>query len=224
MGYFRSSIGKKQMMAISGLAMVLFLFAHLSGNMLVFMGPQAINDYSDFLHHLGHGAALWATRIGLLAAVVIHFITVVQLVIENRRARQVAYDAPLHADTRSFATKSMRVTGMIILVYIGWHLYDYTLTPHTMDNSVVDGVYLGLYGHLYNSFLNPARVIGYVIAMIALGLHLSHSIQSVFQTFGFNHPVYTPKIKKASLLIGVVLAIGFSSVPLYVQYVHHFCG
>ena len=85
-----------------------------------------------------------------------------------------------------------------------------------MDNSVIDGQYLGLYGHVYNYFLNPLRSVFYVVSMFAIGFHLVHGVQSVMQTFGFYHDVYTPLIEKASWGVAMFLAVGFSSIPIYV--------
>ena len=104
--YINSSIGKKQIVAVSGVAMVLFLIAHLSGNLLMFKGPEALNDYSKFLHDLG--ALLWVARIGLLGAFLLHFIFIIRLVLENRSARKNRYDVAIHDDTRAISTKTMR--------------------------------------------------------------------------------------------------------------------
>ena len=112
----KSSIGRKQLVAVSGLALVGFLLAHLSGNFLIFKGPEALNDYSDFLHSLG--GLLWVARIGLLGAFFLHFGLVIQLIIENRRARGGQYATAIGASTRNFATKTMRYSGMLIFIYI----------------------------------------------------------------------------------------------------------
>ncbi len=221
LAYFNSSIGKKQIVAISGLAMVLFLIAHLLGNFLVFLGPDAINSYAEKLHALG--PVLWVARIGLLAMFVLHFSLVINLVIQNKKARATNYSTPLHKNTRSLFTQTMRLSGIIIFVYIGLHLYDFTFTPHTPDISTINGVHYGLYGHLYNYFLNPLRSVFYILAMFSIGFHLIHGVQSVLQTFGFNHSFFTPIIKKASWVIAGFLAIGFSLIPVYVI-VHNSLG
>ena len=110
----------------------------------------------------------------------------------------------------------MRLTGILIFVYIFWHLYDYTFTPHSIDNSVINGEYYGLYGHVYNSFLNPVRAVFYVLAMLSIGFHLIHGVYSVIQTFGYTHKVYSPLIKKTTVALAVLLSLGFSSIPIYV--------
>lgn len=212
--YLRSSIGKKQLVAVSGLAMVLFLIAHLLGNLLVFLGPEAINSYAKKLHDLG--PLLWVARLGLIATFIVHFGLVINLVIQNKKARMTGYSTALHKNTRSLFTKTMRVSGLLIFIYIGVHLYDFTFTPHTPDISTINGVYYGLYGHLYNYFLNPIRSLFYILVMFSIGFHLVHGVQSVLHTFGFYHEVYTPLIKKMSWVVASFLAIGFSLIPVYV--------
>ncbi len=214
--YFSSSIGKKQMVAITGLMMVLFLIGHLSGNMLLYKGPDAYNGYAEFLKSLG--GILWFMRIGMITAVVLHFYFTISLVIQNRRARGSAYAAPLHKETRSLSTKLMPVSGLILLAYIITHLLDYTFVV-SLDNTFLYGQDFGLYGLVVNSFMNPVRVVWYLIAMLSVGFHLTHAVQSIFQTFGFNHAVYTPVIKKASVCLGILIALGFAAIPLYVVFV-----
>ena len=218
--YLSSSIGKKQLIAISGLAMVGFLVVHLLGNFLMYLGPEAINSYAKKLHDLG--ALLWVARAGLLAMFVMHFSLIGVLVYQNKKARKNEYYMPLHKKTRSIFTKTMRLSGVVVFVYIFVHLIDFTFTPHIDENSTINGIYYGLYGHVYNYFLNPIRAAFYIVAMISIGFHLIHGVQSTMQTFGFNHPVYTPLIMKLSWAIGVLLALGFSSIPIYVMFHSYF--
>jgi len=212
--YFCSSIGKKQIVAITGLMMVGFLIAHLSGNLLIFKGPDAINDYADFLH--GLGGLLWVARIGLIVAFVAHFTFTIALVIQNKRARGGSYSQDINASTRQLSTRLMPYTGLLLLVYVIVHLIDFTFTDPSYQNAVVNGEYLGLYGLMVNHFSMLIPSLFYMLAMAAVGFHLTHGIQSVMQTFGFNHPVYTPLIKRLSLVLGWGVALGFSSIPLYV--------
>lgn len=211
----------KQLVALSGLAMVGFLIAHLLGNFLVFSGPVALNSYAQKLHSLG--PVLWILRLGLLSMFIIHFSLIIYLVIVNKKARQQDYSVAVHKKTRSFFTKTMRYSGLLIFIYLPLHLLDFTFTDHSVDNSVINGVYYGLYGHLYNYFLSPIRSLFYIATMISIGFHLSHGVQSLVQTFGFNHPVYTPLVKKVSWLVSVFVAIGFSSIPIYI-YLHNMNG
>ncbi len=216
---FLSLVTIKQLVALSGLAMVGFLVAHLLGNLLIFSGPVALNSYAYKLHSLG--PVLWVMRLGLLAMFLMHFILVIYLVIVNKKARKNNYAVSIHKKTRSLFTQTMRYSGLLIFVYIFVHLFDFTFTPHTAENSVIDGVYYGLYGHVYNDFINPIRSVFYIVTMFAIGFHLIHGVQSVLQTFGFYHPVYTPIIKKISWAVAALVALGFSSIPIYVLLHHH---
>ncbi len=216
-----SLVGIKQLVALSGLAMVGFLVAHLLGNFLIFSGPVALNSYAHKLHSLG--PILWIMRLGLLSMFLMHFSLVVYLVIVNKKAREHSYTVPIHKKTRSLFTQTMRYSGLLIFVYIFVHLFDFTFTPHTADNSVIDGVYYGLYGHVYNYFINPFRSVFYIVTMFAIGFHLIHGVQSVLHTFGFYHPVYTPIIHKVSWGMGAFVAFGFSVIPVYI-FLHHHLG
>ena len=158
-----------------------FVIAHLSGNFLIYKGAQAFNDYAKFLHDLG--ALLWVARIGLLVAFVAHMGFAMHLVIIiNKRARRSRYyKFENHRNESSLATRLMPLTGIILLVYIILHLTDFSLAEKV---GLIDGVDLGLYGLVVNTLNDPIHAIIYIVSMAALGLHLYHAIQSVFQTTG----------------------------------------
>jgi succinate dehydrogenase / fumarate reductase, cytochrome b subunit len=215
--YISSSIGKKQIVAVSGLALILFLIFHLSGNLLLYKGPEAFNAYADFLQSLGN--IKYIGRIGLIVLFVTHMFFTFLVVKENIKARGKRYDVSKPVGKRSLATKLMPLTGTFILVYLAVHLLDYTLADHHTVASMVNGEDLGLYGLVLNSFQETWRVVFYVLAMGAIGMHLVHAIQSVCQTFGFNHPVYSKIIKRVSLVLGVMIAVGFASIPLFINFV-----
>ena len=212
----QSSIGKKQIVAETGLMLLLYLVLHLSGNLLIFCGPSALNGFSAGLHAMG--PLLYVAHFSLLAIFLTHIIMTVLVVKENKKARGTQYAVNAPRVKRSLSTKLMPYTGAILFFFLLFHLLDYTFTEHHGEASIVNGVNLGLYGLVFNSFLNPFRAIGYVLAMCSIGFHLTHGIQSVFQTFGFNHPVYSPVIKKVGVIIGVVFAVAFSSIPIYVYF------
>ncbi len=215
--YMCSSIGKKQIVAVSGLALILFLIFHLSGNLLLYKGPAAFNAYAEFLESLG--AFKYAARVGLIALFVIHMGFTVLVVKENIKARGKRYDVSKPVGKRSLATRLMPLTGTIIFAYLAVHIADYTLADHHGPASMMAGDNLGLYGLVLNSFQEPWRVAFYVIAMGAIGMHLVHAIQSVCQTFGFNHPVYSKYVKRAGFVLGVLIAVGFASIPLFINWV-----
>lgn len=221
-----SSVFRKQLVAITGLAMVGFIIAHLSGNLLVFGGPDAFNAYAERL--AGFGGLLWVMRIGLLAALIVHVWLTVLLVRENRRARgdERYFEYNDHGE-RTWAMRTMIYTGLLILLFVPIHLNDYTFADKTGVDSVIPGVNndesLHLFGVLWNSYtigvgILPAwaRIVLYVLAVSAVGFHLSHGIQSLFQTLGFNHRRYTPIIKWASIALGVIVAVGFASIPIFI--------
>lgn len=215
--YVSSSIGRKQIVAVSGLALILFLIFHLSGNLLLYKGPEAFNHYAEFLNSLG--MIKYLARVGLIVLFVVHMFFTFLLVRENRKARGGKYNVSKPVGKRSLATRLMPLTGTVILVYLGVHIADYTLADHHTLASVIDGQDMGLYGLVVNSFRSPWRVALYVIAMGAVGMHLVHAIQSVCQTFGFNHPVYSRHVKRFGVFLGVAIAVGFASIPLFITFV-----
>ena len=214
----KSSIFRKQLSALTGLALVGFVIAHLAGNLFIFMGPEAFNEYAHSLQEMGHGKLVWIMRSGLFVAFLIHIIVTLSLAWENTQARATRYEVTQSHGNRKFATKVMKYTGGVMLIFIIFHLIDFTLAEKTGAGSMVDGVDLGLYGLVFNDFHNPIRVIGYIIAVSAVGLHLTHAIQSMCQTLGLNHEKYTPVIKKVSLTAGIVVAVMFSAIPLYIAF------
>jgi len=210
-----SSITKKQIVAATGLALIGYVIAHLAGNLLIYKGPSALNGYAEFLASLRPG--LFLIEIVLLGIFVIHMYFTYLVVLENILARGTGYKVYQPVGERSWATRLMPYTGTVILVFVIWHVSDFTLIDHEGPRSIMpNGEYLGLYGVVYNSFMDPVHSSLYIVAMMCLGLHLSHAIQSCFQTFGFNHPKYTPVIEKASNFLGFILTVGYISIPVYV--------
>ena len=170
-----STIQKKQIVGITGLAMVGFVLAHLSGNFLIYKGADAFNAYAKFLHDLG--GLLWVMRLGILASFVLHIGFTINLVITNRKARvNRYYKYRNHRSESSLATQLMPLTGTIILIYIIFHLLDFTLAEKV---GVIEGIDYGLYGLVVNTLSDPIHSILYIIAMASVGLHMFHAFQSV---------------------------------------------
>ncbi len=204
--------------------MIGFLVAHLSGNLLIYAGPEAFNAYAEKIHKLG--PLLWVMRVGLIVSVLLHVYLTLKLVQENRRARPQKYAVTEPKGQRSFAALIMQYTGIFILIFLALHLYDFTFSSKTGVKSVVPGLSNGesmaIFGVVWNSFkftdpIGWIRIPVYLIAVTGVGLHLSHAIQSVVQTLGFNHPKYTPIIRKISIAVGAVIALGFGMIPVYVM-------
>jgi len=197
---------------ITGLAMVGFVLAHLSGNFLIYKGAEAYNAYAQFLHDLG--PILWVARIGLLAAFVLHIGFTMNLVITNKRARKDRYyKYQNHTNESSLATRLMPLTGTIILLYIIFHLLDFSLADKI---GLIDGVDYGLFGLVVNTLGDPIHATLYIVAMISVGLHMYHAFQSVFQTFGVMSDTNKQKITAASKILGVLITVAYSSIPIYI--------
>ena len=197
-----SSIGKKVGMALTGLEVYGFLVGHLVGNFLLFKddGGGQFNAYSTFLteHPL-----LVPIELGLLAAFLLHIYLGISVARENRRARPSAYKRVKGAGRRSWASRSMVFTGIVILLFVITHLKTFKYADHTTGT---------LYQLVMDTFSQPLYAAGYVFAMLVLGFHLWHAFQSAFQTLGFrtNRTFWT-----ASMLLAVIIAGGFGVIPLW---------
>lgn len=204
-----SSIGLKVLMSLSGLGMVGFLLAHMSGNLLVFWGPDAINGYAESLR--AYPAALNVARAGLVVMVVVHVFTAIKLTRLNRRASPQKY-AVANPNTASAASRSMLITGLLVLFYIFYHLAHFTWRfthPEFQDLGPYDA-----YTMLTQSFQSVPVSLLYIVSVILVGFHLSHGFSSAFQSLGINHLKYTPLIKKACLATTVIITLGFVSIPV----------
>jgi succinate dehydrogenase / fumarate reductase cytochrome b subunit len=208
----KSSVDKKQIVAVTGILLTVFVLGHLAGNLFIYLGPEAFNGYAQKLAGLRPG--LYLVESVLLVVFLIHLSLTALLVLENRQARPIPYRQWQMIGEQSFAARLMPWTGTIIAAFVVWHLLDFTLTDHHGPRSVLsDGESYGLYGVVYNSFANPWHSALYILAMAALGFHLSHGIQSFAQTLGFHHPRYTPLIRRMSNGLGLLIALAYSSVP-----------
>lgn len=218
-----TSIVKKQIVAVSGLALVGFILAHLAGNFNIFLGPEWLNGYAEHLEELG--PVLWLMRIGLLAAAIVHITFTVLVTIENRRSRGVAYAVAGSRGGTTFAKKTMILSGLMVLSFLFLHLSDFTFADKHGPAGIVaganEGESLGLYGIVWNAFLNPLRVVVYMFAVCCLGLHLSHGIQSCTQSLGLSDEPVLQRITFAARAIGALVALSYASIPVYVI-VRHF--
>jgi succinate dehydrogenase / fumarate reductase cytochrome b subunit len=200
----RSSIGKKLMMAITGLGFCTFLLGHLAGNLTIYGGEDALNSYAEHLHSLG--PLINAAEIGLLTFAIIHVLTGITLFYQNFRARPVRYAVNKAAGGRTIASWTMPYSGFIVLIFIVTHLLNFHF---------VDKTERLIFQIVSEAFLNPVYVIGYVLAMIVMGLHVRHGFWSAFQTIGANHPKYMPAIRTGSILFGLLVGFGFGLIPIY---------
>lgn len=225
-GLWRSSVFRKQIVAVTGLIWVGFIFMHMAANLLLFLGPEALNGYSEMLHAIPE--LLWMARLVLVAAFVLHVTFTVILVVENRSARSHRYEVLHSHGETNFVKKTMILSGLLVFFFVFIHLTDFTLPAKTGPDTVIAGqegeVSYGLYGLVWNAFGSVPRALFYILIMVLVGMHLSHGIQSLFQTIGFFHDRYTPLIRRASIVLGVIVAVGFILVPLYVIFRHFTIG
>ncbi|MEN8694264.1 MAG: succinate dehydrogenase cytochrome b subunit [Akkermansiaceae bacterium] len=218
--FTRSSIGRKIIVALTGLALVLFLAGHLTGNLLIFAGSEAFNDYAQFLHGALHGAGVWIARIGLLVVLVLHVWFTILLTRENKKA------SPKYQQEATVqAPKSSRImiwSGLTILAFIVFHLLHFTVKAGSDFGSYVDQAYLAETGDTRHDahrmviagFQNGLVAIFYIIAMTCLCSHLSHGVSSIFQTLGLRSQKTAGPIKFLSNAYAIVIYFGFISIPL----------
>ena len=211
---FSTSIGQKLVVALTGVMLLGFLFVHMLGNMAVFQGPDALNAYAAWLQ--GH-PALWTMRLGLIAIFVTHIVLTLRLAVENRRARRVRYRrAPVRRV--SFSSRYMVLTGLMLVAFVVYHLLHFTFGVVQPENAhLVDAAERhDVYSMVVLGFQNPLVTASYVVAMLLLGLHLTHGAASIFQTFGLNHESYDVVIRYGTWgLIGLLVA-GNCSIPLFI--------
>jgi succinate dehydrogenase / fumarate reductase cytochrome b subunit len=207
-----SSIGGKFIVAITGLALVGFIVAHLSGNLLVFAGREALAEYAQGLRKFP--ALLWALRLGLLAAAVLHISFTIKLNLANKASRPEAY-AKKSFRKASLSSRSMVLSGLILLTYAVYHLLHFTFRTTNTEIGAL-GPY-DVYDMLIIGFSNPLISFFYIVAMILLAMHLSHGISSLFQTLGLNHHKYNKVLKALGPVAGTILALGYISIPVAVM-------
>lgn len=201
-----SSVGKKLMMAATGLSFCGFLVAHLAGNLSIYGGKDAFNRYAEHLHSLGPiiTAASWV----LLILAVVHVMTGLVLFYQNFKARPVRYKVNKRAGGRSLGSATMPYTGVILLAFVVFHLINF----HFVDKTNTT-----IYQIVASAFSNPLYVGIYIVAMVVAAVHVSHGFWSAFQTLGANHPKYMPLIRTASIGFALVVGIGFGFLPIYIS-------
>lgn len=207
-GFYGSSIGKKVVMAASGAVLFGFVLAHMVGNLQVYLGPAALNGYADKLRQVP--ALLWAARLGLLAAVLLHIWSAWSLTRLSRAARPVAYRARESRES-TYASRTMRWGGVILLLFIVYHLMHLTFGnahPSFVHGDVFHNFVVGFQSVAVSGF--------YIAAMIALGFHLYHGVWSMMQTLGLSHPRYDRLRHAFATLVAVVVVAGNVSFPLAV--------
>jgi succinate dehydrogenase / fumarate reductase cytochrome b subunit len=214
--FWRSAVGKKWVMAVTGIMLLGFVLVHMIGNLKVFLGEEHLNTYAEWLRDLGEPAfprtvVLWALRLGLLAAVFLHIIAAAQLTRMNHKARPVKYQAPRDYVAANFASRSMRWTGIIVALFVIFHLADLTwgsANPHFVRGDP--------YNNLFNSFERVPVAIAYIAAMIAISIHIFHGAWAMFNSLGLNNPRYNDWKRAFAAGFALVILVGNVSMPLLI--------
>jgi succinate dehydrogenase / fumarate reductase cytochrome b subunit len=210
LGFFGSTLGQKVVMAVTGVIGVGFLFVHMSGNLLAYLGPTAFNAYSEFLRHFLHGAGLWIARFVLLGAVVLHVWAAVALTLKSRAARSVSYRRQSWTES-TYASRTMRWSGPLLLLFIVYHLLHFT-TGDAHPNFIPGDAY----ANFVTGFRSVPASAAYIVAMLALGLHLYHGAWSMLQTLGLSHPRYNAARHALATLVTFLVVGANLSFPIAV--------
>lgn len=213
----KSTIGSKTLVGITGLGLSGFVLAHMAGNLLILVDPKMYNLYG---HALVTNPFIYLAEAGLIVLFVAHIVKALLLTLTNHLARPQKYAVASSGDkSTSAVTKTMWVQGLVIFVFVILHLF--TFKYGNYYEVVYDGEAVrDLHRLVVEVFAQPGYLLGYIIALLALGFHLSHGVGSAFQTLGFNHPRYTPMIKKFSQAYAFIVAGGFIAQPLYVYFIY----
>jgi succinate dehydrogenase / fumarate reductase, cytochrome b subunit len=206
--FWNTTIGKKAVMAATGVILAGFVVAHLLGNLQIFLGPDQFNGYARTLRNLPE--LLWPARIVLLISVILHIWSSLHLAVIKSEARPVGYTKVKHSGS-SYASRTMYWSGPIVAAFIVYHLMQFTFGVGGTPYQDLDA-----YGNVINGFKVPAVSIFYIIAMAMLCLHLRHGLWSMFQSLGFAHPRHTVVIKRIASLVSLFIFFGFISIPVAV--------
>jgi succinate dehydrogenase / fumarate reductase, cytochrome b subunit len=216
LGLYRSSLGKKYAMAISGVVLMVYVLAHMIGNLKLYLGPESINRYGEWLREVGEPALpatalLWAVRVVLVVAFAVHIHAAFALTLQNRRARPVRYRSRRDFVAANYASRTMRWSGVIVGLFVLFHLLD--LTWGTANPGFVPG---DVYRNVVASFQRWPVAVVYVLANLALGVHLYHGAWSLFQSMGWAHRRFNPWRRWFAVAFAAVVVLGNVSFPVAV--------
>ena len=215
--FYRSAVGKKYVMAITGVMMMAFVLAHMVGNLKMYFGAEEMNHYGEFLRALLYPlvprqAALWMLRLGLIVALVLHVHATYSLTMMNRRSRPTKYQSDRDYVAATFAARSMRWTGIIVLLFLIFHLLDLTFGPANPDFQTALP-----YENTVASFQRPLVALFYILANLALGVHLYHGAWSLFQSVGWNRRRFNAWRRYFATAFAGIIVAGNVSFPLAVM-------
>jgi succinate dehydrogenase / fumarate reductase cytochrome b subunit len=208
--FFGSTIGKKIVMATTGIVLVGFVVAHMAGNLQIFLGAEALDAYAVFLREFLHGGGLWIARAVLLTCAVLHVWAATSLTLADRAARPIRY-REWEAQQSTWASRTMRWSGVILLVFVVYHLLDFTF-------GVVNPGFEE--GRVYRNVVASFRVLPvslfYILAMLLLWPHLRHGVWSMLRTLGLSHPRYEEVAHRVAAVLATIVVLGNISFPLAV--------
>ncbi|MEZ5183455.1 MAG: succinate dehydrogenase cytochrome b subunit [Acidimicrobiales bacterium] len=214
--FYRSALGKKYVMAITGIMLMGFVFAHMVGNLKMYLGAEEFNHYGEFLRELlvpilPRTVTLWLMRLGLIGAFVLHIHAAYSLTVMNKKARTVKYQSQRDYIAANFASRTMRYTGVIFLIFLVWHLFDLTFTG--TGYTYVRGL---PYENVSNSLSRVPVALLYIVGNLALGVHLFHGAWSLFQSMGWNNPRFNTWRRNFAAGFAALIVIGNVSFPIAV--------
>ena len=218
LGLYQTSVGKKWVMAVTGIMLLGFVLTHMIGNLHLYQGPAGVNEYAEQLRTLGghllpRSGALWLLRLGLLGATILHVHSAITLTAINRKARPTGYKSDRNFLAANFASRSMRYTGAIVLLYVIFHLCDLTWGLLLGDDYITGDVY----NNVSRSLSSVPVAIIYIVANVVLAVHIFHGAWSMFQSLGLNNPKFaTARRRFAQGFAGLIL-IGNLSFPIAAQ-------
>jgi succinate dehydrogenase / fumarate reductase cytochrome b subunit len=216
--FYRSSVGRKMIVAVTGIILLLFVIGHLLGNLQIFLGPDWINGYAQHLRDLG--IFLWVIRGFLLLAVILHIYFTILLAIENRRARPQRYAEKEHVKA-TFASRHMAMSGLVVLAFLLYHLAHFTVRVTDPRFALLKADPLNhydVYSMMVYGFQNYYVSGFYVLGMWLLALHLSHGSSSFFQSLGFNNQKLAPRLARGGRILAWLIFIGYTAIPLAVLF------
>lgn len=216
-GFYGTAIGKKAVMAITGLIFWGFVLTHMLGNLKMFAGADGINHYAHWLRELAapavpHSGVLWVLRLVLLAALALHVHSALTLTAMNRSARKVGY-RNRETIQAGFSSRTMRLSGILLLLFIIYHILH--MTTGTLHTDFVPG---DVFHNVLAAFSKIWVVAIYVLAAVLVGMHLHHGLWSLFQSLGWNHPKYNPLRRAFAVAFSLLIGIGFAIPPLMVLF------
>lgn len=222
--FYDSSIGKKILIALTGFVLVAFVLGHMIGNLLVFAGPAAINEYGHFLHTVGHGMGVWVARVVIFGSIILHVILTVQVTKQNRASREQRYGVD-HTQVASKSSRVMIMSGLTLLAFFIYHILHFTarsFNDYDTYKTMLHGEQVhDVYRMVIAGFSWAPASIFYIIAMVLLCSHLSHGVASLFQTLGLSNEKTRPVFQLIAKGYAALILIGNCSIPIAIYCFHY---